>query len=97
MSRDGVNHRLTANRRGEAVENPEYAAFARRVLRAYGRRIAEGDVEGLPAMVDLARQLDADVQTAVDGLRAGGYTWEEIANRLQISRQAAQQRWGGRS
>ncbi len=29
------------------------------------------------------------------GLRGFGYSWAEIATRLGITRQAAQQRWGG--
>jgi hypothetical protein len=31
---------------------------------------------------------------AVAGLRRVGYSWAEIASRLGITRQAAQQRWG---
>jgi len=76
------------------VENTDYAAFAARVIRAHARRIADGDVEGLAELVDLAHELDTATQTAVDGLRGFGYSWGEIAARLGTSRQAAQQRWG---
>jgi hypothetical protein len=105
-----VNDALTANRPGEQksgqrssrptrgrrtpVENTDYAAFAARVIRAHARRIAEGDVEGLAELVDLAHELDAATQTAVDGLRTFGYSWTEIATRLGATRQAAHQRWG---
>jgi len=34
------------------------------------------------------------VAVAVDGLRGSGYSWAEIAARIGVSRQAAQQRWG---
>jgi DNA-directed RNA polymerase specialized sigma24 family protein len=85
--------RRSRRRRGE-VENPDYAAFARRIIRAHGRRVAEGDVEGLAELVDLAAHLDAATRTAVEGLRSFGYSWGEIAARLGTTRQAAQQRWG---
>ena len=76
------------------VENDAYTAFGRRVIRAAGRRIAEGDVEGLPSLTALAAEVDRAVADAVTGLREGGYSWGEIASRLCITRQAAQQRWG---
>ena len=80
------------HRRGE-VENTDYAAFAARVIRAHARRIADGDVEGLADLLALREELDAATQTAVTGLRGFGYSWGEIASRLGITRQAAQQRW----
>jgi DNA-binding XRE family transcriptional regulator len=33
----------------------------------------------------------------VAGLRRAGYSWAEIASRIGITRQAAQQRWGDTS
>jgi len=75
-------------------DNAEYAAFARRMVRAYGRRVADGDVEALPALVALVDELEAAAQSAVDGLRDNyGYSWTEIAARLGVTRQAARQRW----
>jgi hypothetical protein len=62
--------RRTSKHRSAQVENPNYAAFATRIIRAHARRIAKGDVEGLVELVDLAGELDAATQTAVDGLRA---------------------------
>jgi hypothetical protein len=76
------------------VENDEYAAFVRRIVRAYARRIAAGDVEALADMVALSSYLDDAISEAVTGLRAHGYSWQEIAARLGITRQAVQQRWG---
>ncbi len=95
MSRSAVNHTLTPNRRRRVVENDEYAAFIRRTIDAYARRVAAGDVEALRDFVNLAEQLDTAIATAVKGLRAFGYSWADIGDRLHISRQAAQQRWGG--
>jgi hypothetical protein len=77
------------------VENDDYAAFARRVIAAHGRRIARGDVEGIAALAEIATSLDAAMSLAIQGLRTNGYSWTDIATRLGITRQAAQQRWGG--
>lgn len=106
MSLSIVNYALTLQpaggdkppskpRRRDVVENDEYAAFARRVIRAHARRIATGDVEGLRDLVGLSDLLDQAITDAIQGLRAHGYSWTEIADRLGITRQAAHQRWGG--
>ena len=47
-------------------------------------------------MVILADDLDDDTRQAIDGPRASGYSWAETGSRLGITRQAAQQRWGGK-
>ena len=91
---DTVKNPLTPNRPGRVVENDEYAAFARRVLRAYARRVADGDVEALTLMLGLSAEIDDAISQAVTGLRGFGYSWAEIGSRLGITRQAAQQRWG---
>jgi DNA-directed RNA polymerase specialized sigma24 family protein len=95
MSRDIVNRGLTANRQRDVVDNFEYADFCRRILKAYSRRVAQGDVEALTHLVDLSGEVDAAIRAAVTGLRGFGYSWTEIADRLGITRQAAHQRWGG--
>jgi hypothetical protein len=91
---NGVNTGLTPKKRTRGtVENPDYAAFARRIIRTAGRRIADGDIEGLRDLLHLSGELDHAIDTAVTGLRNAGYSWADIANRLGITRQAAQQRW----
>jgi hypothetical protein len=45
---------LSANRRRNVIENDEYAAFTRRIIRSYSRRVASGDIEALASMVTLA-------------------------------------------
>ena len=90
-----VKNPLTPIRARRLVENDDYGAFARRILRAYARRVASGDVEALTLMTDLADEIDAAISQAVTGLRAFGYSWAEIGSRLGVTRQAAQQRWGG--
>jgi hypothetical protein len=88
---------LTAKPRRRVTENDEYAVFARRVIRAYRRRVAVGDIDTITGMAALADELDIAIHHAVTGLRARGYSWADIAARLGITRQGAQQRWGGDS
>ena len=91
-----VNTTLTEGRPGRGprlVENAEFTAFGRRILRAAGRRVAAGDVESLPALAALSAEVDAAITTAVTGLRSAGFSWGEIATRLGVTRQAAHQRW----
>lgn len=91
--RRAVKAGLTPGGVRRVVQNDEFTAFARRVLRTLGRRVAAGDVEALPALARLAADLDDSIGDAVAGLRAGGYSWTEIAARLGVSKQAAHQRW----
>ncbi len=90
----GVKKPLTPKRPYRVVENDEYAAFLRRVIRAYSRRVAAGDIEAITAMAALAGDLEDATRQAITGLRASGYSWADIAMRLGITRQGAQQRWG---
>jgi hypothetical protein len=89
-----VNKPLTPKRRSRVVETDEYAAFLRRVIRAYSRRVATGDIEAITGMANLAGYVDQAIRDAITGLRAYGYSWADIAMRLGITRQGAQQRWG---
>src|SRR5690349_20490374 len=95
MNVSAVEPNLTPNRRPRVVENDEYAAFIRRVIAAYARRVAASDVEALRDLVALSVELDQALIVAVHGLRGFGYSWAEIGTRLGVSKQAAQQRWGG--
>ena len=90
-----VNRSLTLKRPRRVVENDEYAAFLRRVIRAYSRRVGSGDIDAIAEMAALADHLDAAIGDAITGLRAIGYSWADIALRLNVTRQAVQQRWGG--
>jgi hypothetical protein len=89
-----VNGSLTPNLRRRVVENDEYAAFIRRAIRAYSRRVAAGDIEAIADMTAMADEIGIAIQDAITGLRSTGYSWADIALRLNITRQAAQQRWG---
>lgn len=83
------------------VENEEYAAFLRRGIRAMGRRAA-CDVDALVLLRGLERDVDEALAAAVAGLHDGahfvdgaGFSYGEIAQRLGVTRQAVQKRWGG--
>jgi hypothetical protein len=96
-----VNDGLTPaprQRDRDTVETSEFAAFAKRILRAYARRVGdEGDIEALTDLVALSTALDEAIANAVLGLRRANppYSWADIGRRLGITKQAAQQRWGG--
>ena len=85
---------MSRNRRRDIVENDEYAAFTRRVVRAYSRRVAAGDIEAITTMAALASDLEDATRQAITALNAFGYSWADIGMRLGITRQGAQQRWG---
>lgn len=93
--RNTVKPRLTANRPRQHVENDEYAAFARRVLRAYARRIATGDIDAITDLNNLFTEVETALGRAIIGLHLLGYSWADIGARLGVTRQAAHQRWGG--
>jgi len=81
------------------VENTEYDAMVRRILRAYARRVASGDIEALRSLAALSTELDAVIRLAVVGLRAlpNPYPWSSIADMLGLSRQAVMGRYGDKS
>jgi hypothetical protein len=62
---DTVKSGLTPKRPRCLVENDEYEAFTRRILRAYARRVGGGDVEALALMLGLAEEVDTSIAEAV--------------------------------
>lgn len=78
-------------------ETTEYAAMMQRMMRSYGRRIADGDPSDLADAVKLQRQLDGIIREAVAAMREqSGFSWQQLADELGCTKQAAQQRYGGR-
>jgi hypothetical protein len=65
---------LTRKRRKRHVENDEYAAFTRRVLRGYARRIAAGDIDAIADLGGLLGEVETALSRAVSGLRDAGYS-----------------------
>jgi hypothetical protein len=84
---------VTESRKRPMTEADEFGAFARRILRAYSRRVADRDIDGLRGLVELRAEIDRAIGVAVDGLHGNPYSWTEIGSVLGITRQAAQQRF----
>jgi hypothetical protein len=61
--------------------------------------VAAGDVEALASLTALSAEVDAVTRLAVAGLRGKpySYSWSEIADRLGVSKQAAQMRFGDKT
>jgi hypothetical protein len=93
-SKNGVRSDLTVTRGRKTVENKEYAAMAKRIVKAFSKRVAAGDVEALSDLLALSKDLNAAIGDAVTGLREFGYSWSEIASRVGVTKQTAQERWG---
>ncbi|GIE93316.1 hypothetical protein [Paractinoplanes rishiriensis] len=99
MSKNTINPALTPKPRKRAkrhTETAQFDAFVRRILRAYARRVADGDIEALRMLAGLSAEVDAVTRAAVAGLRTKpySYSWSQIADRLGVSPQGAQQRFG---
>lgn len=74
-----------------------YIAFARRIIRGAGARVADADEFELAELVELRTELEAAITRAVEGQRSIGRSWAYIGDALGITRQAAQQRYGERA
>lgn len=84
-------------RAARTVENSDYAQFAHRTIRAFGRRAAD-DIDALPQLAEIVQTAEAELRKAIEHARKDyGYSWADIGKRLGISRQAAQQRFGSTS
>jgi hypothetical protein len=79
------------------VETPEYAAFCRRIIRAYARRVAQADDVDLAEMIAVRDEMDAAIAAAITGQREQwGASWADIGRALGVTRQAAQMRYGSK-
>lgn len=86
---------MATKRPKREVENTEFLGFALRILEAAGRRVATGDIDALPLLLELGDRARLAEVNAVIGLRLDhGYTWQEIGDRCGFTRQAASKRWG---
>src|ERR1700760_162599 len=102
MNTNTVRPALTPKLRKRArreVETSQFDAFVRRILRAYARRVGNGDIEALRSLAALSSEVDAMTRLAVAELRKQPYhySWLEIADRLGVTKQTAHERYGDRA
>lgn len=73
--------------------------MVRRMLRAAGRRVGNGDYPDLADLVALRDVLEDAIAEAVEGMReqTPPCSWREVGLGLGTTKQAAQQRYGGTS
>jgi hypothetical protein len=94
----GVKPRLTApkrRRRSKPVEAREFGQMLSRMIRAYGRRVQDADIEDLADMLAMRDQLDDVIRSTVTEMRAKHeFSWARIGEAMGTTRQAAQQRYG---
>jgi hypothetical protein len=84
------------SRRKGRVELAEYAAMARRVVRAFGRRFAEeGDEPELRDLYLLQQEVDEAMRQAVAHMRSrgGDISWRRIGRAVGMTGEGARQRW----
>jgi hypothetical protein len=84
------------SRKRGIVETGDYADFMRRGVKAYAKRVAGGQIEMLPALVDHLVEVDTAIDEAVKGLcsEPNNFSIADVGRALGITRQAAQKRWG---
>jgi len=78
----------------ETVETAPYIAFAKRIIRAAGKRVGDGDDFDLGELAALRDDVEEAILQAVAGQRAQGQSWAYIGGGLGISRQSAHERYG---
>lgn len=77
-----------------SVETPAFAGAVRRMIRAHGRRCGDSDPIDLRDLEELHVAVDMALADAVKLLRGShGFTWQEIADGLGVSRQSAWERF----
>lgn len=77
-------------------DSAEVVEAVARLIAGVGRRGRAGDIEALTGLMELTAVVKVAQALAARGLHfEQGYTWAEVARAAKISRQAAEQRWGG--
>jgi hypothetical protein len=74
------------------VETSDYTQTVLRMVQGLGRRVAAGDVDELPALLEVAEEAEKAFRQAGQALQRRGYSWAEIGLRLGTTRQSAYRR-----
>lgn len=73
---------------------PARLTRARRELQALLREVGDNDAEAFASLVELADWFQTEgVPATAEHLRTRGYSWNELARPLGVSRQAVRQRF----
>lgn len=88
--------RTSAKRSRRTVETTAFLAMVRRMVRRAGERVADADEIELAQLINLRQDLDDAIQTAVNGMRRRGMTWEYIGGSVGIPRNRAHEKWGAK-
>lgn len=81
-------------RRRKIVETSDYAQMMERMVKSYGRRVADGDPADLAELIALGRVLDQQIAEAVHGQMAAlGVSWSDVAAAAGMTKQGAHKRW----
>ena len=80
--------------RRRIVETSDYAQMMERMVKSYGRRVADGDPADLAELIGLGRLLDTVIAEAVHGqMAAMDISWADIAAAAGMTKQGAHKRW----
>jgi hypothetical protein len=79
-----------------STETTPYRQFVTRALTALAIRVGEHDEHDIRELADLFDHIDDFMLITVRILRVRGWSWGRVGWALQISRQAAQQKYGDR-
>lgn len=80
--------------RKRTVENTDYAAMVRRMLTAYGRRVADGDSDDLAELLALRHVVDALIAPAIgQQMLMGRTSWADVGRAAGIPKGNAHRKW----
>jgi hypothetical protein len=87
--------RRRGQRAERITETGDFGQAAIRLIRAMARRVGASDLAEFALMWEIMREAEHAITTAIDELRAKGFTWVEIAAEIGVTRQTMHQ-WHGR-
>lgn len=83
--------RIRGQRAERVTETGEFGRAAIRMIRTMARRVGASDLAEFGAMWEVRAEAERAAADAIDGLRASGFSWGEIAAEVGVSKQAVHQ------
>lgn len=83
--------RRRGQRAERVTETGEFGRAAVRMIATMARRVGASDIAEFGAMFEVLTEAERAVVQTIDGLRASGFSWAEIAREVGWSRQRLQQ------